>query len=266
MENKLKILLIVLIVFLLAAASGYTGYYLLTRTQENLVNVTQVFDGDTIEIETGEKVRLLGINTPEKSEAHYQEAKDRLSELVGGRQVKLERTNEDKDKYGRLLRYVFVGDDNINVIMLDEGYATLYVFTPDKYYSELKNAEMEARESVRGLWSVRNEICIEVVNFNYNAVGNDNENLNDEYVIFRNICKSDVNMVGWIAKDEGTNIYTFKNFTVKEGSGFTLFSGKGTDSNDELYWSSRLAVWNNAGDTLFLRDGEGNLVLSYSYP
>lgn len=59
---------------------------------------------------------------------------------------------------------------------------------------------------------------------------------------------------------------TFKTFVFVPNATFTLFSGRGSDTKDALYWNSKSAVWNNDGDTLFLRDDKGNLVLSYSYP
>ena len=266
---RATIFLIVLFAIIIISASSLTGYYILTNVnQPKLFNVTKVFDGDTIEIETGEKVRLLGINTPEKNEFYYQESKEKLEELVAGKRVKLEAGLKDKDQYGRLLRYVFVDDTFVNLKLLKEGYATVYILDPDeKYYLEFKKVEKEAKENKLGLWATNvTKKCISIVAFNYNAVDNDNENLNDEYVSFQNNCENDINMNGWTVKDASNNIYTFKEFVFRNNSIVTLYTGSGRDTSNKLYWKKERAVWNNNGDTLFLRDDKGNLVLSYSYP
>jgi micrococcal nuclease len=285
---KSNVLLTVLIVIVLTSVSGFTGYYILTNDQETKTfNVTKVFDGDTIVIETGDKVRLLGIISAEHGEYYYQEAKDRLAQLVAGKQVKLESGPEDKDRYGRLLRYVFVDDVFVNQQLLKEGYAIVYFLNPDeKYYLEFKEAEKEGKEKKLGLWTDSDakvnsderfgsgvktgssvQVCISIVEFNYDAVGNDNENMNGEYVTFQNNCDDAVKMDGWIVKDEATNVYTFKGFSLGGNSKVTLYTGSGNDAADKVYWDKkRYAVWNNDGDTLFLRDDKGNLVLSYSYP
>jgi len=266
---KSNVFLIILVVIVTTSVSSFTGYHILTNAQrERTFNVINVIDGDTIEIETGEKVRLLGINAPEENEHYFKEAKDRLVKLLGGKLVKLESGSEDRDRYGRLLRYIFIDDTFINLRLVKEGYATVYIINPDeKYYLELKKAEKEAKSSKLGLWAGSSLIdCIVVVVFHYDAGGNDNENLNDEYLTLQNKCDNSVGMNDWEVKDEGTNIYTFKGFVFGRNSKVTLYTGSGSDTVDELHWSKNRAVWNNDGDTLFLRDDKGNLVLSYSYP
>ncbi len=265
---KFNILLITLIVIALTSAFSFTGYYILSgASQEKTFTVTKVLDGDTIEIETVEKVRLLGINAPEKNEFYYQEAKDKLTELVEGKLVKLEAGPEDTDLYSRLLRYIFVGDTFVNLNLVKEGYATVYIISPDeKYYLELKEAEKEAKEGKLGLWGRSIESCIVIFEFNYDAAGNDNNNLNGEYVRFKNNCDHSVNFDGWTVKDSGTHVYAFGSFVLEPSFDFTLFSGGGVDTKSKIYWNSDKAIWNNGGDTLFLRDDKGNLVLSYSYP
>lgn len=265
---KLNLVLVILAVAMLIFVAGATGYFIFSKNPgTQTVLVTKVIDGDTIDLETGERVRLLGINTPEKNAFYYEESKDRLIELLGDKQVRLEEDGEDKDRYGRLLRHVFVSDNFVNLQMVREGYATVYLLYPgDRYYEELKDAEEEAKANKIGLWSAVERSCIEVSFLNYDAAGNDNENLNDEYATFRNVCDNTVSLSSWTVKDEGKNIYTFGKFALEGEAEITLHSGKGTDGNGALYWGSGIAIWNNAGDTLFLRNEKGSLVLSYSYP
>lgn len=103
--------------------------------------VARVIDGDTIVLSTGEHIRLIGENTPEKKEFGFKEAKKRLEELVLNKEVELESEKRDKDKYGRLLRDVYVNGTFVNEVMIEEGYAELMFFSPDnKYESVLTEA------------------------------------------------------------------------------------------------------------------------------
>lgn len=111
---------------------------------------------------------------------------------------------------------------------------------------------------------------IYITNFHFNAAGDDNYNLNNEYVTFGNKCSYSIDMTSWTIKDEtASHLYAIPPFTFQAGSTFTLFTGTGTNTNSALYWGrtsgNYAAIWNNNGDTLFLRDSSGNLVLSQSY-
>jgi micrococcal nuclease len=115
--------------------------------------VTRVIDGDTIIIEGGYHVRYIGIDAPESDEFYYLEAKQLNEGLVAGKNVRLERDISDKDSYGRLLRYVYVGDDFVNAEMVRQGCAWAIAYPPDvKYQVYLEAMEKEARQSKRGVW------------------------------------------------------------------------------------------------------------------
>lgn len=124
------------------------------------VKVTKVIDGDTIEIEGGYRLRYIGIDTPETVhpnqpvECFGKEASNKNRELVEGRIVRLERDITEFDRYGRLLRYVWVDNTLINEALVKEGYATSYTYPPDvKYQERFVQAEREARENKKGLWA-----------------------------------------------------------------------------------------------------------------
>lgn len=233
--------------------------------------VYRVIDGDTIELQSGERVRLIGINTPESGQKCYTEATNRLKDLVEAKEIRLEKDVTDKDQYGRLLRYVFVDGSFVNLLLVREGYANVYTVSPDvKYSTNITQAEGLAKQENGCLWqkSINYSDCINISNFHYDAAGNDNYNLNDEYVTFRNNCGFPVNMTGWTVKDAATHIYYFQNFALNPQAYVTLYTGAGADSSARLYWGKHdQAIWNNlpTGDTLYLRDSEGNLVLVYSY-
>lgn len=126
------------------------------------VHVRRVHDGDTVLLENGEKVRLLGINTPEVSggrkqeEAGGQEAKAWLKNKLEGRQVRLEQDVEMRDPYQRLLAHLFTTDgEHINRALVELGYATTNTYPPNmKYVDELLAAEAQAEREKRGLWAL----------------------------------------------------------------------------------------------------------------
>lgn len=122
--------------------------------------VVSVVDGDTIKIEGGEVVRYIGINTPETVapnrpvECMGREASARNKELVQGKTVELEKDVSQRDRYGRLLRFVWVGDSMINEQLVREGFAQVSTYPPDvKYQSLFVEAQRLAIEEKKGLWS-----------------------------------------------------------------------------------------------------------------
>ncbi len=128
------------------------------------VLVTRVIDGDTIEIEGKIRVRYLGVDTPEtvdprKSvECFGKQAKAENKKLVEGKFIVLEKDITDKDKYRRLLRYVFIDTADgellfVNDYLIRSGFAKLLTIPPDvKYANQLLEAQKQARLEKRGLW------------------------------------------------------------------------------------------------------------------
>ena len=119
--------------------------------------VTRVIDGDTITIAGGYKVRYIGIDTPEvypRVEAFGIEAWQANRELVEGKEVRLERDVTETDRYGRLLRYVYVDDIFVNAELVRLGLARSKAYPPDTEYQDLlEEMEAEAREAGRGMWA-----------------------------------------------------------------------------------------------------------------
>jgi micrococcal nuclease len=115
--------------------------------------VASVIDGDTVELVDGRHVRYLGIDTPEVGEYYAEEATARNRDLVEGKTIELQRGSRERDEYGRLLRYVYVGGTFVNGELVAEGYATAYIFDPDDRYSQvLVQLEQYARMKEVGLW------------------------------------------------------------------------------------------------------------------
>lgn len=127
------------------------------RSAPETATVTRVIDGDTIIIATGQRVRYIGIDTPEvypQREAFGMEAWQVNRKLVEGRKVRLERDISDTDKYGRLLRYVYVDGIFVNAELVRLGLAEARAYPPDtKYQDLLAQLEREARQAGRGVWA-----------------------------------------------------------------------------------------------------------------
>jgi micrococcal nuclease len=236
--------------------------------------VKEVVDGDTIVLEDGTKVRYIGINTPERDRPFYEEATDANRKLVEDREVRLEFDTVQIDRYGRTLAYVFVrgstsssqGETFVNLELLCQGYANAFTVPPNVKYEELfRDTEREAREAGRGLWATQ-ETGVKITHIQADAPGHDGENPNGEWVEIVNEGPAAVNLEGYSLKDAANHIYTFPAFTLQSGATVRLYSGQGQDDARSLYWGREgEAVWNNDGDSAFLRDCEGNLVDDYNY-
>jgi len=128
-------------------------------------SVVRVIDGDTFVVNIDgkkETVRLIGVNSPEVNDPRKPvecfgiEASNKAKEILTGKKVRLEAdpTQGDRDKYGRLLRYVFLEDGtNFNQLMIEQGYAFEYTYHfPYRYQKEFKEAQKKAEAEGRGLW------------------------------------------------------------------------------------------------------------------
>ncbi len=125
---------------------------------------TRAVDGDTIVLDGNEKVRLIGVDTPETKDPRKpiqyfgQEAYEFTKSLVEGKKVRLEYDQTKEDKYGRTLAYVYLEDGTfLNAEIIKQGYGFAYTRFPFKYLEEFRQYEREARENERGLWFPKEE-------------------------------------------------------------------------------------------------------------
>ena len=121
--------------------------------------VKRVIDGDTLLLTNGERVRLIGVDTPEtkhpQKPVQYfgKEAYLFTKRMVEGKEVRLEYDWQRKDRYGRLLAYVYLMDGTfLNAEIIKQGYGFAYIKYPFRYMEEFRQYEREARENERGLW------------------------------------------------------------------------------------------------------------------
>jgi len=227
----------VIILTLLIIASGLF-YYSITGSviQEQTYKATYVVDGDTIEIETGQKVRLIGINTPEKFMPYNKEATEFLKSQIENKSVVLQ-TN-GVDKYNRILAHVFLGDKHINKEILKQGLGNLYYYEKDKYYEDLEEAEQNARENQKNIWKKSpNSDCLELVELKYQE--QPERCTNNEQLIIKNKCNKNIQM---ILKDDATHIF----YEIAEP--------------ESTFTKNFSCTFNNDGDSLYAFDQEGMLL------
>ena len=117
--------------------------------------ILRAIDGDTISTAKGERIRLIGIDSPEKGEPCFEQAKAWMAQAVEGGLVKLEFGAEPVDKYGRRLAYVFMDGNFLNIGLVEAGLAKAFPYgTNTKYAEQFAVAEQVAREQRIGcLWN-----------------------------------------------------------------------------------------------------------------
>ena len=244
MEKRYAFLVSLLVVVVVA------GNWLFFNSNEifperEIVIISRVIDGDTLELKDGRIVRLLNINTPERGKFWYDKATNFLRQYEG-ESVGLEL--EGKGKYGRDLGRIYYNKNYVNLKIVEEGYGHVYIFG-NKEIGVFKKAEDIAREDELGIWEKSEYYdCLEVEINKY-----------DEYVVVKDSCE--VNFKGWTIKDESTKDFKFSS---SEFSYFTLYSGEGVSKNEVLYWG-RSEVWDDERDSVFIRDSDGLLVYYDSY-
>ncbi len=135
------------------------------------VRLVEAKDGDTVQLEKGMPIRLVGIDAPEKGKPFYNESRALLMELVEDKVIEVEYVQKQNDNYGRLRGYLVVkcdypnqkycldGEINVNVALVGNGMAKMkieksFVSLKPDYSKELQEAEIEAKEKKLGLWSI----------------------------------------------------------------------------------------------------------------
>lgn len=299
--NRLVRLLLLASLLAVAGCAG-VGSLPDVGDEDRRATVTNVVDGDTVAVryEDGgtDTVRLLGVDAPELGGGNEPGEFEGVPDTAAGRRclegaaheasafaerhlagasvtVVVDAAADRRDRYGRLLAYVELANGtDLNRRLVQSGNARVYDSTfsrSDRYYA----AEAEAREAGRGLWRCRDpeavgrgdaDAPLRVVAVHADAAGNDHENLDDEYVVFRNAGGGSLDLIGWTVRDETGHVYRFPDGLVLEPDAtVTLYSGAGEDTDAALHWGADGAVWNNDGDTVVVTNASGAVVLEYRY-
>lgn len=231
--------------------------------------VTSVTDGDTFTLDSKEKVRLIGINTPEVGQPSYAKAKETLASLILNKNISLQYDVEKKDSHGRTLAYVYVGNAFVNLELIKKGVTVIETIPPNvAHVNEFVSAQKEARAACLGIWEglchPGQSACVQIATIN--ATG---KTKNDEFIEFKNACSVSLNMKGYLVKDSSaSNSYTFSDFTLSGSQSVKLHSGCSKNTLADVYWQcpeKTYPVWNNSGDHAYLYDAAGQLISEMGY-
>lgn len=227
--------------------------------------VTRVFDGDTIEVRTDEgslRVRLDGIDAPDLDECWFEEATLELRLAIQQQEVILEVTG--RDQFDRHLAVVWHSGEAINQALVREGHA----IATSPASAAMAEAETTARADQIGLWSP--DACgqgpvpaiqIDFAGSVIDPPGPDHEFLDLEQITLRNHSSADVDLTGWVLRDESSR------HRFRFPSGTTLRSGESivVRSSDQNWDPGGSAVWNNDGDIIMLLDHHGRVIDAKRY-
>lgn len=256
--------------------------------------VVRVIDGDTIEVTITGKlytVRYIGIDTPETvhptqgEELFGKEASAKNKEFVEGKTAELEKDVSETDRYGRLLRYVYVNGHFVNAELVRLGYAQVATYPPDVKYQDLfLTLQREAREQGRGLWAttasaptpptqsstggpaLKSASAIQITLIFYDGVVPRVES--DEYVEISNLGDEPQDLAGWVLKDisDGRPSFTFPTYILEPGKRIRVYTNEVHAEYGGFSFHSGIAIWNNSNpDTAALFDAQGNQVSIRSY-
>lgn len=255
------------------------------------VTVTRVIDGDTIVVQFSNDsmatIRLLGVDCPETSiqknnAFEYQnitnlscltyygnQAKTYVNSLLNNSKIIISFDDQAQrvDQYGRFLCYITVGSTDFNAQLVEEGYARVYTletFTKKQDYLLLQQDAIAENMGLWGCITSKHPLIIDSVH--YDAQGNDEDNLNDEYVVLINSGDEVIRLSGWSMHDEHGNTFDFPNgFVLTPSHSATIYTGSGTNMATALYWHHETPVWNNDGDTVFIRNEKNEIIVTYSW-
>jgi micrococcal nuclease len=286
------------------AESGTPAVDLPDDTTEVSVTAVVDGDTIRIEYDNGtsDTVRLVGVDTPETNAENdpteYEGVPDTeagatclgaagrnatnfavnnlLGDTVG---IATDPNTDRRGYYDRLLAYVVDDGRLFNYRLVETGHARVYTESDFSREETFVAAETAARDQRRGLWQcsdpdaatfetptvTASESGLALVEINADAEGNDNENLNDEYLVFENRGDETLDLTGWTVTDEAGRSYTFGEVTLAPDASITLHTGSGTDTDSDVYWGQSGAVWNNGGDTVTVRNADGAVVIEQSY-
>lgn len=230
--------------------------------------VARVYDGDTLTLDSGDRVRLRWVNTPELKppEAYGPEARELTASLTLQKRVHL-LTKGGRDGYGRLLAGVEIDGKNLSIALLEAGLGHLFVIPPDDTdLTPFIAAQEKARAARRGIWSTEQfQGALHITSFHANADGDDRENVNGEYLRVCNISATPVDLGGFRIADISGNSWALPEVLVPAGQTFKLHSGRGEnqtvpDAQLELYLGSADPIWNNGADRATIYDRYGRVV------
>jgi endonuclease YncB( thermonuclease family) len=231
--------------------------------------IVSAYDGDTMTLESGERIRLRWVNTPElrPKEDYGIEAREAAKALVTGKTAKLIFGPVKRDSYGRLIAGVEVDGVDLSTTLLEQGLGHLFLIPPDDTdHTARRAAQTRARAAGRGIWSTdRYKGLLHITSFHANAPGDDRGNVNGEYLRICNVSDRPVDLDGFRVTEQSGRSWMLPPILIPPGHTFKLHSGKGehqTDASAQLavYLGSDTPIWNNTRDRVTLYDRHGRVI------
>ncbi len=256
------------LVFLALAVAGLIP--IAPARADELGRVKQVYDGDTVLLEDGRRVRYLGINAPEFREPFYLKAKRLNESLVLGREIRLESDVERADAFDRLLAYVYVTNQMVNAELVRQGLAHAFFVGPGRKHNALfLRLQNEARQRRLGIWSVRGrpkDLKITSVRLRDPA----DPDPHTPYVRITNLSNDAIRLAAHVLSNESGSRFVFPDVVVEPGYTVLVVSTSGPDGADSrgqliVHWPAQATVWDPNEDTAFLLDPAGTVVDTFPY-
>jgi endonuclease YncB( thermonuclease family) len=239
-----------------------------------------IIDGDTIDVlldGRSHTVRYIGVDTPERDAPFYTEATAANAELVEGQTVILVRDVSETDRFGRLLRYVYLSDGTfVNAELLRRGYAQAVTFPPDvSHAEEFADLQTEAAAAGLGLWAdsalapqatatqrAGAPAVVTITNIHADGSGDGEP---DEWVEIRNDGSQPLQLEGWRLADEAEHTFEFPNLLMQPGQSCRIYTNEHHSDWCGLSYGNAQPIWNNSGDCATVYDAQGVVVARRCY-
>ena len=232
--------------------------------------VVKVYDGDTITLASGDKVRLKWVNTPELRplEPFAAEARDSASGLVMSQTVHLVYGPGGKrDGYGRLVAGVRTEEADLSLHLVQQGLAHVFIIPPDDLDPAALLAEQEdAKKAKKGIWSLDMfQGALHITSFHANGRGDDRQYVNGEYLRVSNITNAAVDLSSYTIENLAGKKFDLPAVSLPAGHTVKVHSGKGThktDPSDQIavYLGSDAPLYDNKRDRVIIRTKDGAVV------
>jgi endonuclease YncB( thermonuclease family) len=242
--------------------------------------VIQVIDGDTIDVSIDgveQRVRYIGIDSPEMDFPLGAQAQAENAKLVEGQEVLLITDISETDRYHRLLRYVIANKVFVNEALVRSGFAMSKGYTPDTACQEaFDQAEAEAKAAGLGLWaptpipspgsatSDNPSASLVIQHIFFDGLVRRVES--DEYAEIANTGATAVDLTGWRlnAGNPGQD-FVFPRYMIEAGQSCRVYTNETHAESGGFSFASKDPIWNNQGDCGYLYDSQGKLIDDYCY-
>jgi endonuclease YncB( thermonuclease family) len=243
-----------------------------TSTERQTAELVEVIDGDTIDVRIDgqvQRVRFIGVDTPERENPYYEEATTANRILLGSGELTLIRDVSETDRYDRLLRYVLNERGTfVNYELINNGYAHLVTFPPDVACADtFLAAQEDARARQAGIWGLphfqeSDSPAVEIIEIFYNG---QKDPESDEYAEIKNVSPDTVQLSGWMLSAGHGQDFIFPAFELAPGQTCRVYTNEVHPESCGFSFGRDESLWSNAGDCGHLYDPGGSLIDEVCY-